>query len=109
MAARSLPERVSALEESVSGIQHLSQEFAAFRIDVNGQFEAFRVDVNGRFDEVNGRFERLEQRLRDESDILHSRMRALHEDLIARIKTLGEGRGAGTTASPRPRRPKRKR
>ena len=111
MATRSLPERVSALEETVSGLQRLPQEVAAFR----SEFDTFRTDVNAfrsEFDtfrtDVNNRFERLEQHVRDENDRLYSRMRSLHEDLVSRIKTLGEGREAGGTA-PRPRRPKPKR
>ena len=93
MATRSWPERVGALEEAVSELQHLPQEVAAFR-----------TEVNARFDQVDARFERIDSQF----DKAYSQMRMLHEDLIDRIKTLGERRDAGAMA-PRPRRPKRKR
>jgi hypothetical protein len=94
MATRSLPERVSALEEAVSALQRVPRELAAFR-----------ADVTARFDQVNSRFERIDAQFEQ----VYSQMRMLHEDLIDRIKTLGERRDAGATAPPRPPRPKRKR
>ena len=101
MATRSLPERVSALEETVSGLQRLPQEVAAFR----SEFDTFRTDVDAFRSEfntfrtdVNAQFERV-----------YSQMRMLHEDLIERLKALGEARNAGATAPPRSRRPKPKR
>jgi len=99
MATRSLPERGSGLEETVSGLQHLPQELAAFR----SEFDTFRTDVDAFRSEfntfrtdVNAQFERV-----------YSQMRMLHEDLIDRIKALGEAWDAASP--PRPRRPKRKR
>ena len=94
MATRSSPERVSALEEAVTALQHLPHEFAAFRVEVNARFD----QVDARFERIDAQFERV-----------YSQMRMLHEDLIDRIKALGEGRDAGATAPPRPRRPKPKR
>ena len=73
----------------------LPQEVAAFR----SEFDQFLADVNDWFEQIDARFERLEQHVRDDNDRLYSRMRSLHEDLISRLKTLGEGR----------ERPKRKR
>ena len=86
MATRSLPERVSAVEEAVSALQHLPQELAAFR-----------AEVNTRFERIDEQFERV-----------YSQMRMFHEDLVDRIKALGEGRDTGATTLPRTRRPKRK-
>ena len=87
MVTRSLPERVGTLEEAVSALQHLPQELAEFRAQVVGRFE--RIDTQ---------FGRV-----------YSQMRMVHEDLVDRIKALGEGRDTGATTPPRPRRPKRKR
>jgi len=130
MATRSLPERVSALEEAVTALQHLPQELAAFRTDVNARFDqvdAFRADVNARFERIDTRFDQIDarfaqvdarfdrvdarfERIDAQFERVYSQMRMLHEDLIDRIKALGERRDAGAPApSLRPRPPKPKR
>jgi len=129
MATRSVPERVNVLEEAVSALQHLPQDLAAFRAEVNVRFD----QVDARFDQVDARFERVDsrfdridtqfqrideqferidarfQRIDDQFEQMYSQMRMLHEDLIGRIKALGEERHAGTTTPPRSPRSKRKR
>ena len=77
----------------MSALQHLPQELAEFR-----------AEVNARFDQVDTRFERIDTQF----ERVYSQMRMLHEDLIARIKTLGERNATGTPSRPR-RRPKPKR
>jgi hypothetical protein len=49
---------------------------------------AFRDETRQRFDAIDRRFETINQRL----DETNSRISVLHEDVIARITTLGEQR-----------------
>jgi chromosome segregation ATPase len=118
MAAKSLPERVATLEDHVSTLQNLPRELADFRHDVGHRFD--RVDerletidhrfdgiddrlqkVDRRFGVVDDRLDSLEQAMRDGYDRLSSQMRILHEDLIERIKTLGEASRPGGSGQPR--------
>jgi chromosome segregation ATPase len=129
MGSKPLSERISALEETVAGLQHLPNELAAFRKDVNTRFERIdarfeRIDarfeqIDARFEQIDARFDRIEARLdghdsrfdrieariSEESDRLYARMRILHEELVERIKTIGEGRSRD--AQPPRRRSKR--
>ena len=122
MGSKPLSERISALEETVAGLQHLPNELAAFRKDVNTRFERIdarfeRIDarfeqIDARFDRIearldghDSRFDRIEARISEESDRLYARMRILHEELVERIKTIGEGRSRD--AQPPRRRSKR--
>lgn len=91
MATRSWDERVTALEETVAGLQNLPNELALFR------------------SEVSARFDRLEARITQESEQLYARMRMLHEELIDRIRIGREGPGGVGSGAPsqRRRRPKR--
>ena len=111
MAQRSLAERVQALEETVAGVQEIRGQLASMNSQMNtrfGQIDARfeQVDarfeqIDSRFGEVDARFDRLERIVRDGDDRNYSQMRLLHEELIARIATIGErGRGDGP-ASPR--------
>jgi hypothetical protein len=68
MATRALQGRVTALEETVAGLQNLPIDLAEFRR------------------ETNVRFEQVERRIREESEQLYARMRMLHEELIDRIR-----------------------
>jgi hypothetical protein len=81
MATKSLPERVSALEETVSTLHSLPQELAAFRIE-----------VHTRFAQADDRFESLERHLEDVRDQLSAQMRMLYEDLVERIMRISEAR-----------------
>ena len=106
MATRTLPERVSTLEETVGGLQHLPQalaafrsEFDTFRTDVHAfraEFNAFRTEVYSRFEQIDARFERIDMQF----ERVYAQMRMLHEDLIERIKALGNGRDAVATTPP---------
>ena len=89
MATRSLEDRVSALEDTVAGLQKLPGELAAFR------------------QEVNARFDAVDARIGNESEQLYARMRLLHEELVTQIKTIGEGFTGGARPPPPRRRPKR--
>ena len=86
MAARTLEDRVTALENTVASLQTLPGELASFR------------------QEVNARFDAMERRITAESEDLYARMRLLHEELVNRIKTISEGRDPG---EPPRRKPKR--
>jgi peptidoglycan hydrolase CwlO-like protein len=114
MPSKSLPERVSALEDTVTTLERVPKDLAEFR----AEFQQLHVDVKGMDGRVqqlyvevkglNGRFERLEEHIRDENDRLYSRMRTLHEDLISRLQILGERSvGNGPTSSRPPRKAKR--
>jgi chromosome segregation ATPase len=110
MATRSLEDRVSALENTVAGLQHLPGELAAFRQEVNARFEAIdaRFDaVDTRFVGVNARLDAIDARIARESEDLYARMRLLHEELVKRIKTIGEGSTGGDRPPQPRRRPKR--
>jgi hypothetical protein len=91
MATKSLHERVTALEETVAGLQNLPNDLAEFRR------------------ETNARFGQVERRISEESEQLYARMRMLHEELINRIRIGREGRDGGEPGAPRQprRRPKR--
>ena len=88
MATRSLDDRVTALENTVAGLQNLPGELAAFR------------------QEVNARFDAVDARISSESEDLYARMRLLHEALVTQITTIGEGLTGGDRPERR-RRPKR--
>jgi phage shock protein A len=120
MATRSLPERVGALEDAVSALQHLPQELAEFRTEVNARFEQIDArfeQIDARFEQIDARFEQIDARFEQidtqfaridtQFEQVHSQMRVLHEDLIERLKALGEGRQFDATP-PRPRRTRRK-
>jgi chromosome segregation ATPase len=119
---------MTAVEEAVNALKHLPQELAAFRTEANHRFERIdaRLDqIDRRLEQVDARFDQIDRRLEqvdarfDQMDgrfshidtqfeRVYSQMRTLHEDLVDRIKVLGEGRNGSTTA-PRARRPKPKR
>ena len=85
MAARTLEDRVTALEGTVAGLQELPKQLASFQ-----------RDVAARFEQVDARFERLERIVRDGDERNYSQMRVLHEDLVTKIALLGERRDAQT-------------
>lgn len=111
MATKSLEDRVTALEDTVAASQGLSTQFAAFQKD----FVAFQDDVkaqfeqiDARFGQIDARFDRLERFVRDENERVYARMRMLNEELVTRIKTIGEGPDDGGPVLRHPRRkPKR--
>ena len=96
---------IRAMSLTVTTPQNLSKDVAEFR----ARFQKSRVEMNGRFDEVNRRFDRLEQCISDECDRLYSRLRALHEELVSHIEALGQRSVGPRPRSPGPRRGDRKR
>jgi hypothetical protein len=65
-------------------------------------------EVDARFDRIDARLDGLDERSTLESEQLYARMRVLHEELVAHIKILGEGRTLADRSSPPGRRnPKR--
>ena len=72
MATRSLEQRVTALEETVAGLQNLPNELAEFRR------------------ETNARFDRLEQRMITDKEELYAHARVLKEELYAHMRMLKE-------------------
>jgi len=79
----------------VAGLQDLPNQLAEFQREANTRFEQIdaRLDqIDGRLDGHDSRFDRLEARITGESGRLYARMRMLHEDLVERIKTIGERR-----------------
>ena len=70
----------------MAGLQHLPGELAAFR------------------QEVNTRFDAVDARIGSESEQLYARMRLLHEELVSRIMTIGDGRTRGEAPRRKPKR-----
>jgi len=123
MATRSLEERVTALEETVAGLQNLPNELAEFRRETNARFDQIdgrfaqsdarfdRMDarfeqvdarfdrIDARFEQVDARFDRLEQRMVTDKEELYAHMRMLHEQLIERIKIGREVSDGGSGSS----------
>jgi chromosome segregation ATPase len=88
MASPLLSERVSALEVRVDRLETL---LIAFRDETRQRFDAIdrRFEtIDRRFETIDRRFEPINQRL----DETNRRISVLHEDVIARIATLGEKR-----------------
>jgi hypothetical protein len=108
MAPRSsLEDRFTAPENTVAGLQNLPGELAAFRQEVTARFDAIDARfeaINARFGAMDARFDAIDARISGESDQLYARMRLLHEDLVTRITTLGEGRTRGETPRRKPKR-----
>ena len=72
---RELPERVTGLESQILQLRH----------EMHGEFSAVRSEFRG---ELAGAVTTLVQAIAD----TNTHMRALHEDALNRIATLGEGR-----------------
>ena len=95
MPQPTLTRRVEILEETVDAVVGLLREFradvqkdlAAVREEICAGDEAIRQDMRAEFAAV-----REEIRAGDEET--RRQMRVLHEDVIARLQTLGEGLGA---------------
>ncbi len=82
-------ERMTAVEEQ---LREFRGEFNAFRVEVRNEFAAvrkeFREEIAKSADSV--RFD-LRKEITESADETRRQMRVLHEDLVQRIKTLGEG------------------
>lgn len=95
-----MDERVTALANTVAGLQKLPVELISLRQEVGvfrQELDSFRVEVNARFDRVDARFDTVERRMTEELEHLYARMRLLHENLIDRIR-IGDERPRRRTA-----------
>jgi len=98
VARRSLTERVEILEQTVEDLRGLPDHVAAvesqilqLRGEMRGEFSAIRE----RFEAVDRRFEAVDRRfdaINERFDETHRYMRVLHEDVVARLALLHEGR-----------------
>jgi uncharacterized coiled-coil DUF342 family protein len=74
---RELPERVTKLEAQILQLrEEIRGAFSAIRTDMRGEFAAAVTTLRRAIDETN------------------THMRALHEEALSRIATIGEGRRA---------------
>lgn len=84
-----LPNRVGALEQSLDGFRKETQrEFAMVRQEMADGFAAVPQEMAQGFAEVRSE---LRAEIRDGGEETRRQMLMLHEDLIGRIKTIGEG------------------
>lgn len=93
----SLPSEVTALR------QDMNTQFAAVRADMDAGFASVRADMDVRFDAVHQVLISLQTQLSAQQAQIaanHNQMLVLHEDVIARIATLGE---RWDQSRPRPR------
>jgi hypothetical protein len=81
MAGRDLVARVEVLEMKVSTLEELPARVSA----VQSQIVLLR-------DEMRGEFSAVRHEMRSLIETTNTQMRVLHEDVIDRIATLGEGR-----------------
>ncbi|HVC20341.1 MAG TPA: hypothetical protein VNE16_09700 [Vicinamibacterales bacterium] len=117
MPQPTLTRRVEILEETVDAVVGLLREFradvqkdlAAVREEICAGDEAIRQDMRAEFaavrEEIRAGDEAIRQDMRTEfaavreeiragDEETRRQMRVLHEDVIARLQTLGEGLGA---------------
>ena len=94
-----LSRRVALLEQRVEHLERVPSEISALREDMNSQFvavrsematefSAVRSEMDLRFDAVHQVLISLQTQIRDN----HRQMLVLHEEVISRIVTIGEGR-----------------
>jgi uncharacterized protein YqgV (UPF0045/DUF77 family) len=88
MQQRSLSERVEALEKTVAGLQGLPDQLTSMKAQIDAQF----TQVAAQFEQVHARFEQLRHEIREGDEETRRQMRILHEDVIARIAALRDGR-----------------
>ena len=122
MARATLTQRVETLEQTVEGLASIpgrmsaiERELSEFRIEVRNEFAAVRGELGAKIDSVESSLGAVRGELRAEIQIVDSDMRALgeslraeirkgdedtrhymrvlYEDLVDRIKTIGEGIG----------------
>jgi len=129
MSSPSLDERVLALELTVNGpgglsmrVEELGQQILSLRGEMRAGFSSIhdaivatnvRIDrVEARLDHMDARFDRidgehrtsfaaLELKIEKGDEEIRRVMRILHEDLVARITTIGEARNGRRSRKPR--------
>ena len=118
---RSLPERVAGVESQIlqlRGEMHgefsairdeMRREFSAVRAEMHGEFSAVRAEMHGEFSAVRdelrdvrtglgshaellAKLESAVATLRQDNEETRSQARMLHEEVLARIALLQEGR-----------------
>ena len=113
MADRSLEERVTILEQKVESLQKLPDEMrlltakvSDLRVEVadfRTEFLQFRDEIRSAFSAVASRSELSSFATRTElyqvRDAVMAQSRALHEDLVDKIKVLGEHRNGTSEGS----------
>jgi hypothetical protein len=88
----SIEERVEVLERVVSGLVSLPAEVGALRTEMRERFDSVEGELRGFQDVVASNFTRLELKIDQKVDETQRLVRVLHEDLVSRIATMGEGR-----------------
>ena len=83
-----LQKRVTRLEELPARIDDLTSQVSQLRTEMRDEFSAVRTEMAGGFTAAAVRTDTLEAK----TDGLAVQMRMLHEDVIARIALLQEGR-----------------
>ena len=92
MARESLEKRVEILEEQMRPLSELPDRVASLET----QFLQFRAEMRQEFSAVRTEIQLVRSELREEiragDEETRRFMRVLHEDVIARIAAIGEGR-----------------
>ena len=93
---RSLPERVAGVESQILQFRgEMHSEFSALRDEMHGELSAVRDDLRTGLRSHAERLEKLESALvaiRQDNEETRSQARMLHEEVLARIALLQEGR-----------------
>ena len=97
-----LPGLVASIDVRVATIK---EQFLQFRTDVTAEFSATR---DGLREEMRTLGEALRTEIKAGDEETRRYMRVLHEEVISRIKTIGERRASETCRSHRTRRPLRR-
>jgi hypothetical protein len=96
MAETPLAERVDSLEAKVGALEHLPAQIARLEVVLLGEIrsgdEGTRLSLR---DEIRAGDEETRRSLREEiragDEETRRQTRVLHEDLVERLKTIGEG------------------
>lgn len=103
MAGESLEKRVEILEQQMRPVSELPERVASletqslqFRAEMRQEFSAVRTEIqlvrSELRDEIRTTGEGLREEIRAGDEETRRFMRVLHEDVIARIAAIGEGR-----------------
>jgi hypothetical protein len=85
-------DRVEILEEKVSDLATLPKHVEAVESQILHLREDLRSEFSAMRDEVRGEFAAVRQEMRDGDEETRRYMRVLHEEVLARITTIAEGR-----------------
>ena len=88
MQDRSIVERVEILEQDMELLKQLPDRVAA----VESQLVHLRTEMHADFSATRSDMQAMGARLNESDEETRRHMRVLHEDVIARIATIGEGR-----------------